>query len=77
MHLLNAQKVRKTHRLWVLRAYATFRFGKEYNSSRKSCGFQTEIPSVPQRSSAYPTPSQPECRMIKTSTNSTVCKPPA
>jgi len=29
MHLLNAQKVRKTHRLWVLRAYATSRFGKE------------------------------------------------
>ena len=29
MHLLNAQKVRKTHRLWVLRAYAASRFGNE------------------------------------------------
>ena len=38
MHLLNAQKVRKTHRLWVLRAYAASRFGNECNTCSDARG---------------------------------------
>ncbi len=38
MHLLNAQKVRKTHRLWVLRSYTISRFGNECNTCSEPHG---------------------------------------